>query len=371
MNNRQHKTKGSGSDMVAAALLERILKAEWQVGEKIPSVDQLEKVLPASRVTICKGIQKLCRQGYLHSAWRSGTYVSSAVLVRRILVHTGGDQALMQEYPFGRVVTRKVEARLVARGMQAEIHWEASQPLAGSRLAADLVDGHFAGGISVASSLPVLLTRELPTMIGRIPFVHVGCHRQVPSVGIDVTAFHRQAAALCRERGDRNVLYFAPPAGPRQDEFARLATGLRVWTPTPADGDWPSFPTEQEAYALFLRVWQRLGSKIDAVVVGDDIQAKGMVQALLALAAAGARHLHLVAMTNKDSGIFYPLPVDAVEVDTDEIANQAVALLEQQFAEGLLPADVQVLLAPRPVAMPRPLARPAARKRALVASKTP
>ena len=336
--------------MVAASLLERILKGEWQVGQRIPTVDQLEAALPVSRVTICRGIQKLIRQGYLHGVRGSGTYVSSGVLVRRVLLHVGGDQERSSAQPFGRVVTRKVEALLASHGAQVEIHWEAYRPLAGSRLAADLTDGHFSGIISVASNLPVMIAEDLPSLLGRVPMVHVGVHRQVPWICADVAAFHRHAVAWCKARRAQRVLYVARADSPQGADFVRHATGLHLDTLQRADGDLDDGPTEDGGYASFLKAWQRLRGQVDAVIIPDDIVAKGVVQAVMMLGPEVAQRLHLLALTNKDSGIFYPLPVDAIEVDTGEVARLAVALLERQFTHGILTGEEGSIFAPRPVA---------------------
>ncbi len=339
--------KNSGSELVAASLLKRILRGEWEIGERIPSVDHLEKVFPVSRVTISKGIQKLCRQGYLHSAWRSGTFVRSIEPIRRILLHVGGDLGVIRTYPFSMVVTRKLEELLTQNGMQAEIHWEARQPLAGSRLAADLTDDRFEGIISVQSNLPAWIENDLPTLLGRLPIVHVGIHHNVPWVFVDMVAFNRHALAHCRQMGYRNAFYFSPPDSSTEGFTETGAMEVHGWSPS--DGDWPQEPTEDRAYALFLAAWSRLNGKVDAVIVPDDVLAKGIVQALLSLGADVANRVEVIALTNKDSGLFYPLAVRAIEIDTNEVAQHAVALLADQFTHGVRKTSSGIAVAPCPV----------------------
>ena len=335
--------------MVASALLERILKGEWQVGARIPSVDQLEQTLPVSRVTICRGIQKLTRQGYRHGVRGSGTYVSSGVLVRRVLLHVGGDPGRRLAQPFGSVVTRKVEELLEGRGAQVEIHWEARRPLAGSRLAVDLADERFTGVISVASNLPLMIKTDLPGLAGRLPLVHVGVHHHVPWVDVDIPAFNHHAAVWCRRWRARRVMYFSQADTLHGRDFVRQAGGLRLETLQAEDGDCTTEPTEDNGFASFLRAWRRVGGQLDALVISDDILAKGVAQAVLTLGPEVAERLRIVALTNKDSGVFYPLPVAAMELDTDEVARRAVALLERQLAQGILPAGAGSAVAPSPL----------------------
>jgi DNA-binding LacI/PurR family transcriptional regulator len=340
----------TSSDMVAAALLERILKGEWQVGQRIPSVDRLEQSLPVSRVTICRGIQKLVRQGYLRGVRGSGTYVSSTVLLRRVLLHVGGDPRRHQAHPFGSVVTRKLEALLAGREAQVEIHWEARRPLAGSRLAADLTEAHFSGVISIASNLPPMIKSQVPQVLGRVPLVHVGVHREVPWVDVDVAAFNRHALAWCRRQRARRVLYFAPTGSAQATDFARQAGRLAWHTLDPADGDCSTEPTEDEGFKSFRRAWRRLGGQCDAIVIPDDILTKGITQGLLTLGPEVAARVAVLTLANQDSGVFYPLPVTTIEVNTDEVAARALALLERQLLHGALPASAGSAVAPHPTA---------------------
>ncbi|MEX2606737.1 MAG: GntR family transcriptional regulator [Kiritimatiellia bacterium] len=335
--------KAYSNDRVASFLLERILKGEWGVGEKIPSVDQLEAALPASRMTISKGIGKLCDQGYLRTAWRSGTYVRSNILVRRILLHVGGDQGALPMHPFSLVVTRKLEKLLARRNMQVEIQWEARRAMLGERLASDLTDDRFHGAISVQSNLPAILQRELPSLLGTLPMVHVGIHHQVPWVFVDMSTFNRLAADYCRQVGSRCVLYASPPDSPEFQEFSAIS-GVETLSLTPDTDDLDVSSHEEQGYRLFLDAWHRFKGRIDAVIAADDMWAKGIVQALLAVGLEKTQHLKVVALTNKDSGIFYPFPVQSIETDTDEIAERTIKILIDQLTHGVpgTPSGVSV-----------------------------
>ncbi|MCM8802713.1 MAG: GntR family transcriptional regulator, partial [Candidatus Omnitrophica bacterium] len=60
---------------IAKVLKENILSRKLKVGEKIPSENQLSKILNVSRHTVRLGIEELVREGYLVKKQGQGTFV--------------------------------------------------------------------------------------------------------------------------------------------------------------------------------------------------------------------------------------------------------------------------------------------------------
>ncbi len=53
-----------------------IISGKWPCGEKIPPYSRLEKIFPASRVTLHRAVTRLQREGFLNGIERKGVYVS-------------------------------------------------------------------------------------------------------------------------------------------------------------------------------------------------------------------------------------------------------------------------------------------------------
>lgn len=319
--------KSTTSEMMAASLLQRIFDGEWRVNDRLPTVDELNDVMPASRATIHKSLQSLVEKGYLRSVRGSGVYVQNNTLLRHILVHVGGDR-LDAGHPFGMIITRNLERVLSAANMQPEIRLESGSEALDERLVREMSQHRFHGVLSIQSNLPFQWQKRSESKKVRLPMVHVGVHTACPSVFIDMAEFHRLALESIPPR--RKILYLAK-AGPEQtgDDFQQFAISCGYEAYLLADSELAKdAPPEYGGYHAFMRAWERLGGGFDAVVVPDDVMGKGVAQALLAIGARKARNMRVVLLANQGVDLFYPVPVTRIEVDTTRVADTAMRLLE-------------------------------------------
>mgnify|MGYP001553681021 CR=1 FL=1 len=93
---------------------------------------------------------------------------------------------------------------------------------------------------------------------------------------------------------------------------------------------------EEDGHACMLALWEA-EEKPDALIVTDDIMAKGVCQAILQLGVRVPADLAMVTHANSDSGIFYPFPMPCIEFDVPECARKAGELLLDLLADPNLP----------------------------------
>ncbi|MEX2606729.1 MAG: GntR family transcriptional regulator [Kiritimatiellia bacterium] len=340
--------KSTRSEMVSSILLQRILDGEWAVEERLPTVDELNTLMPASRATIHKGIQSLVEDGYLRSRRGSGVYVQRNTFLRRILVHVGGGR-LDADHLFAMAVTRKLEEAMMTADMQTELRLESNSAQLDDRLAREMAQRRFHGVISVQSNLPFQWLQRPEHEKVRLPMVHVGVHNACPSVFVDMNEFQRQA--LDAIPFGRKILYFARSGDESTgDGFVALAAPRGHATHLLTDSELAKFDASEEVgFRALIQAWKRLDGDFDAVVVPDDVMGKGVAQALLALGQDVPETIQVIVLTNLGVDLFYPVPITRIEVDTTEVVGRAINLLENSL-EGRISAAEQpprVLVKPR------------------------
>ncbi len=91
--------------------LEQITSGSWQLGQKIPTEDELCRKYDVSKITIRQAINNLVSDGYLMKIQGKGTFVTSVLPVVGIAMKT-----TLTEEMFGKEV--KVEKEILFRGIQ-------------------------------------------------------------------------------------------------------------------------------------------------------------------------------------------------------------------------------------------------------------
>lgn len=321
------ETRVRGPDLVASHLLECILRGEWRQGSRIPSIDRLETMLPFSRVTIHLGIRKLVVNGFLSARRGCGTYVRNDQLRQRIALLNIASVDHPTRTLFSSLVTHKAEKYLMEHGCEVDIYSESRTPLDAGRFAHDIGDRRFDGLLSIQSAAPVLLPQLAFWQGNEIPHVHVGVHRQCHSVDVDFGSYVEAALTEILARGHRTLACLVSLTSPIGKSVVEQAAKREVVIPS----GWQGYPEkgdelpEEAGFRGFLHLWQQGEKKPTAIICFDDVIAKGATQAVLALRLK--KQPLIVAPVNKDSGIYYPIPIVSFETNTDELVSKAVELL--------------------------------------------
>src|SRR5690606_5528962 len=229
--------------------------------------------------------------------------------------------------PFMSLAFRHAHAAFADRGMDSQLY--AEDPLTPSRMPSGLVHelsgDKLAGLLTIDATFP---TRHMTSEAWRshaVPHVHVGAIAAPHRFYVDRRAFLERAVALAAEQGRRTVALVEKHEHLVEDlPYFRdccADAGLAV-APVPDAMPSASLSFEAYGYELLHRVWSQQ-PRPDVLVIPDDAIAKGVAQAALALGLAVPDQCTLIAMVNRGSRLFYPVPLTALEVDVARMVEGA------------------------------------------------
>lgn len=336
--------------IVAEQILERIRSREWRRGSKLPPLNELERQFPQSRMTLYKALRDLTDRGYLSMTRGRGTFVRETRERRRVAIVVP-EAVAWQGAPFAFQAFRLAHQWLHDIGIDSQLYAEDTlNPYHLPRgFIEDFERKKIAGILSIDAPASIgfmstPLWRKAP-----IPHVTIGARPAERRVYVDSSHFVDRAIRLAAARGKVRpaLLERGEHLVAHLGAFNNRCAALRI-TPCqlPMD-DMPadSLGYEEYGYELLRRYW-RSAEKPDVVVVPDDVIAKGVSQAALTLPENDARELLIIAMTNRGSEFFYPVPVVKMEVDVAEVALTAAKQLRALMEGKHVPAGT-VLVRPR------------------------
>ena len=321
--------------VVVDDILRRIRKGEWREGDKLPPLAALEKEYPQSRMTLYKALRNLTDRGYLIMARRRGTFVRTTHVRSRIAILTGALIFDMGAAPFVVQAFRYAHAYFSRCGMAAQLYSEdtLSPTASPAGLREEFEQQKLTGLLTVSATFPWrhMLTPEWRAKA--IPHVNLGEGNTAYSIGVDHKAFLELALAEAKARGRRRVVLLEREehAVGHLDFFRQrcAAIGLAV-CPLPASMPPTGIGYEEYGYQLLHRVWAasgNAGERPDAAIIPDDVIAKGISQAALALTLSVPDELMMIAMTNRGTHFFYPTPIVSIEVDVESMVAAAAGML--------------------------------------------
>jgi DNA-binding LacI/PurR family transcriptional regulator len=332
---------------IAEDLLRRIRQGEWENGKQIPPIRVLEKEYPQSQMTLYKALRYLADRGYITMARRRGTFVKAADLRERVALLTRSDVFQYAGMPFAWQAFRHAQAFFARAGMDSQLYAEDDMSESGLPvgLLQELERRQLAGLLSVDARFPVRFMRTDAWKRMAVPVVNVGAYRSPHIVYVDREAFFRQAVAQAVAQGC-GQLALVERSEHMADHFVWFRkscdrAGVRFCV-HPAHMPAPDLGYEEYGFDLMQRLW-RATPRPDAVLVPDDVMAKGVAQAALALRVSVPDELRILAMTNSGARFFYPVPVTRFEVDVEAIAVRAARMLMDMISgREVLPQAVLI-----------------------------
>ncbi len=314
--------------IVADDVRRRIREGEWRLGDRLPTLDQLGQTYPQSRMTLYKAMRVLKHQGYVTLTRGHGIFVKALDRPQRIGILASVTFVQPDYNPFASCVFRHAYAFFTAHGFDGQLYLE--DPRSANRLPLGLADeidqGRLAAMLMIESQVD---DRQITggNGCGRrgFPIVHIGVHSGDYRVYVDREAFVRRALALGAALGGRYAALMdhqRDREGPRDVFLAGCnARGLTMVAPPSTFPD-KSLPFEDYGFEL-LRAYWRARQRPDIIVVPDDVMAKGIAQAALALRLRVPEDVRIIAMANKGVRFFYPVPVMTLEVDLAKLTAMA------------------------------------------------
>jgi len=331
----------------------RIARNEWPTDTALPTVAQMEKAYGCHRHTVLRALKELQAQGYLSVEQGRGTFVRRQRVAPYVGMLFGDDILNPQSTPFCSLLAKA--AQDFFHGQRCELKYYIEHPhlLDEGVLDRDLVEdsqrGRLHGLITAGSNLPQAMTPRMTQQLALRP-------QLLPWVDISVfdTAAHRVTADrvelmtigldFIREQGRHRVAAIGLGNDIATDDLTPFheLVQQRGLTTRP---EWISRRkkfAEQDGYEGMQAIWQA-ADKPDALLVMDDISARGAVQAMLGLGIRVPEDLLVISHANKGSGIFYPLAFPKIEYDPVEFMTRAgEMMIELMDNPGLPPKTVSI-----------------------------
>jgi len=317
------------------------------VGSQIPTLDKLEQRFGYSRMTISHAIRELAAQGLLETRGKAGTFVRCAPDSATLGILANFQSDSLSRQPFALTLTQLLESALLAAGHRVRVYPETPELLHDAEgpcaaLREDMQRQSLAGMIAVASNLPEWERRH-PHLRLPVPTVCVSYHAARYRVYYDFAAAVDVGVAALLATGRRRVGMIGcphPVMTPRFTQLARQA-GLEVhpeWLQTHA----VATIGEEYGFRALHRMWQS-ASRPDALFVPDDIAAKGVCQAALALGLRIPADLAVVYQANAGIDHFYPFPLSPIVLDLPAMAAAAIDLMHRVIANPALPGEERLI----------------------------
>jgi DNA-binding LacI/PurR family transcriptional regulator len=352
--------QASAQQQLRRTLWQEIASGRWPVGERIPTLDLLEQRFRYSRMTISRAIRELAAQGLLETRGKAGTFVRCAPDGATLGILANFQSDSFSRQPFALTVTQLLETALLAAGQRVRVYPESAGFLDGTAgpcaaLADDLRHQALAGLITVASNLPEWERRH-PERRLHVPTVNISYHPARYRVYYDFAAAADAGLAALLAAGHRRLGMIGSPhpgMAPRFAERARAAgcEVRREWLHTHA----VATIGEEYGFRALHRLWQS-PERPTALFVPDDIAAKGVCQAALALGLRLPADLDLVYQANTGIDHFYPFPLRRIVLDLPALAAAAIGLVQQVIANPDLPPTERLIAPALPATAERSLA---------------
>ncbi len=329
----------SKSHRVAGTLEDWIAEGRFTRGKPLPSEVQLMEALQVSRGTVRRGMRQLIDKGLVEPRPGIGHVLRSATPSRTVGVMFG--MARLQAFHSLTYEALLAEAR--ARGLALRTYMgqetEDEHHFEGTQLQEDLRDRRLHGLITFSwrgSGRDRHLARQFHGM--KLPLVQFSGGDLPTAMGNDLGEMTAQAAALFAGQGRQRiglaVIGYEKKTDPGYFQgYARalIEAGLTVdpqlvWHLTDR-------ASERRGYLAFRELWQR-PTQPDALIVTDDIMARGLLAGAVDHGVAVPEVLRFACLDVKGTDTYYLRPVVRMQVDPAALARAALDRLDRYWSEA-------------------------------------
>lgn len=330
-------------ELIATDLVARIDKGEWALGSRIPAVEALVSQYPFSYMTVFKALKLLESRGVVEMRRGSGVYVAKAG--RQYTVGMLFYDTILRalKTPFNSLILEAGRRWCEKRGVNLEVYItkHGAKEVTSRDFLASLKNRTLDGFIvlGVEQQLRAFFASSL-WKEHAIPYVNITGPEGFPcTVTMDFEAELGLAFRYLAAQGIKDVdVVGAEPL--LNGHYAEMATqqGLSLLLHS-LSGETAAGANPADRYELFgMIMGNRLLSRDkrpEAILVLDDIMAKGVALALFKHGVKVPDDLLFVTQANKGSGVFYPVPAVKVEFDPDAVVEAAGEALWRTLTTGV------------------------------------
>lgn len=331
-------------EQVRQLLMRQIRGRKLPVGDTMPSESELVKRFGVSRVTVRRALQCLERDGIIQSEQGVGHVIRTAEVNPPVGIVFGNHQSELAGAPSYQLIVRKLQHLLVEHGYANRLYMVRahSSELRSDRdqLIVDIRKRLVRGLIAVAwpcheaheERERASEDRELLELIraNRVPLVGWTGAGVPGAVALDYESVGRLGAEHFLDRGVGPIALIvgSDAISEQPDALAgfRAAVQRRGGRVAPEHIVRIRELSQAAGYAAMRRLWS-LEDRPRAVVIADDVVARGAMAAVLELGIAVPQQLELAALYIRDTDMFFPKPFVRLEVDEDVAAQQVIGQL--------------------------------------------
>lgn len=311
--------------------LRELIRAAYKPGDRLPAVEELAARYGMSVIPVREGLLALAHEGLVIRKRRWGTFVAEPPADDRcVAIFSELDNTLPECSHFFRRVPQMLRRHLQEHGVPSRAYMGLlTQPDDGSQPTPrcdeffhDLAAGRLRGVIEFNSQC---LRDRLRAAIDEKQLLHVlPSYVRADYDGMLAAGFRRLQDLGCRRVAVLGIVasdITADDATAREATLSRhfAAAGLtyrQEW----CRGDLkPNLPGA--GWEMFREIWAARREKPDGLLVTDDVLFSDASKAILAQRIVVPEKLRVVTHSNRGNGLFYPFPVDRLEVDPDAFAT--------------------------------------------------
>ncbi len=329
---------------VAETLTQWIAEERVVRGEAIPSEAQLMRELAVSRGTVRRGIDLLVQQGILEPRAGIGHVLRSRTPRPAIGILFGGVFQAYHKLIYEALVEELAACAFVSRTYIGVAHFE-GHGLDQTQICQDIQARRLQGLITLSwRGTESERDRRLKALLDEqeIPRVQFSSSDLPYSISADMGDMARRAVRLLAQSGRGRIALMIPgveqSAEPSSFLSAYCQAMLEMGLAVEPSLLWHAGgrATEQSGHDLFKRYWAQ-EPRPDALIITDDVLAKGALVAAIDLGIDIPERLRVAALAVKDSDTFYARPIVRLQLDAGLFARTAVHTLKGQLQQPASP----------------------------------
>ncbi len=320
---------------IAEQLRQQIATGQLQAGQSLPTNEQFGAQLNVARKTVQQAIATLAREQYVERRRGKGTFVKGAPLRGVVGIVTSFDVIGTKAPPYYQGMAQRFHDRLASEGHSHRFYLMTGDAdganAAGSDLMSDL-DRRALSGILMLNYKPYMSDALDLAHRTHVPIVALASTYPGPiSIRPDGHAFLRMAAEHLAQQGRRRigVIYIeydntqVPPA-PQLLELIEAA-GCQ------SDPEWLIGDAINE-HASYQAVARLPLEELDGLLIADDVPALGVDRFLCEAGIHVPDQLLVTTWWNQGLGLNLSLPFVRIGWDVDDIAADAMNMLQHAMA---------------------------------------
>ncbi|MBI4024431.1 MAG: substrate-binding domain-containing protein [Verrucomicrobia bacterium] len=340
---------------IKRAIQEGITRGDFLAGRLLPSQKDLAQTFKVSQLTAVRALNELRAEGVIRRQAGKGSFVNNTTLLRSqigILTYLDKTCPCVSVYPQN--LLRSLVNRLHQLGEHPQIFTTFGTSVIGDirQHGREVLDQCACGRIRCLIVESSYNTAEVEAALAPFGVAAVGANSEKAmtrfNFGLDMNAVVETGLRhLLKQEVRKIAIMDGRPTyvdtKPKIQTYLRLMEEQRLAIrPGWICADEPDDPNS--GFLGFRRIWE-MDARPEAILITDDIMAQGAVRAMIELGVKVPDDLKVVVAINRWSGLYFPIPITALEMDMEPL-GVAGAELAHGLVMGKPPEPAQVWVKP-------------------------